>query len=574
MSGKFMKIKRIVIPTITLIIMTSQLLGCSSVTSKEMLDMLERQEAIVIEVPEPISQEQGTEIPDSWVELASLDTYEDFRTTFDDVLNVSTFGIGGKNGCIYIDLDGNQTNNSTLYNAFMNQKFVENYWNSTDVNKKIIEATKGIYSDVESDKAALLAGYNGYFNIIADSEPGYANLNSTLTRLEAMTAIYKASTPVQEIEENTDFTDAVGENELAIYAQNIAPYSYLDYTNLSLDDTTANGTITRAEFIYMLVQEYYSDEYKEITGKETCYTDAKNAGNIAEKVGFITKDKKTGEVTKPDRWQSYELSYSIQNEDKGLTTDLYRAMVVAKNHNIITGDECRWADGLTKGEALNLIVTVYQDLADTNGYINNADRGNATGESVSNSTIVEESTNGSLDVDITEDNKLFNPDKVGTRGDQFWFEDQATVDYLMGISGVSELPEEQLNQFMSDIAEMVSIDEFGGDIGKIEDYIQTVLPVYQQQSSTKNNNSNSTSTDTKTNNNSSSTKSNTANTNQETQTPSTNESTPSNNTDNNINQSESQDINNNKVGTEDQYFFQDEGADWGGSTGSSANWQY
>lgn len=194
-------------------------------------------------------------------------------------------------------------------------------------------------------------------------------------------------------------------------------------------------------------------------------------------------------------------------------------------------------------------------------------------ESVSDSTIVEESTNGSLDVDITEDNKLFDPDKVGKRGDNFWFEDQATVDYLMGISGVSELPEEQLNQFMSDIAEMVSIDEFGGDIGKIEDYIQTVLPVYQQQSSTKNNNSNS--TDTKTNSNNSSTKSNTANTSQETQTPSTNESTPSN-TDNSINQSESQDINNNKVGTDDQYFFQDDPADWGeyDSNAPSANWQY
>ena len=93
-----------------------------------------------------------------------------------------------------------------------------------------------------------------------------------------------------------------------------------------------------------------------------------------------------------------------------------------------------------------------------------------------------------------------------------------------------------------------------------------------QSSTTKNNNSNS--TDTKANNNSSSTKPNTNNTNQETQTPSTNESTPSNNADSNISQSESQDINNNQVGTEDQYFFQDEGADWGEYTGSSANWQY
>lgn len=182
-------------------------------------------------------------------------------------------------------------------------------------------------------------------------------------------------------------------------------------------------------------------------------------------------------------------------------------------------------------------------------------------------------TTETLETTETEDNKLFDPDKVGKRGDQFWFEDQATVDYLMGISGVSELPEEQLNQFMSDIAEMVSIDEFGGDIGKIEDYIQTVLPVYQQQSSTKNNNSNS--TDTKTNNNSSSTKSNTANTNQETQAPSTNESTPSN-TDSSVNYIDESQVNNNQVGTGDQYFGSDEGADWGeyDSNAPSANWQY
>lgn len=190
-------------------------------------------------------------------------------------------------------------------------------------------------------------------------------------------------------------------------------------------------------------------------------------------------------------------------------------------------------------------------------------------ESVSDTTIVEESTNGSLDVDITEDNTLFNPDKVGKRGDQFWFEDQATVDYLMGISGVSELPEEQLNQFMSDIAEMVSIDEFGGDVGKIEDYIQTVLPVYQQQSSTKN----SSSTDTRTNSND--TKSNTNNTQQqEVQTPNNNESTPSNNTDSSANYIDESQINNNQVGPDDSLFGSDEGADWGGSTGASANWQY
>ena len=104
MSGKFMKIKRIVIPTITLIIMTSQLLGCSSVTSKEMLDMIDRQEAIVIEVPEPISEEQGTTIEYEWTELASLTTYPEFRTTFDDTFNIVPYGTGGKAGTVYITI--------------------------------------------------------------------------------------------------------------------------------------------------------------------------------------------------------------------------------------------------------------------------------------------------------------------------------------------------------------------------------------------------------------------------------------------------------------------------------------
>lgn len=185
-------------------------------------------------------------------------------------------------------------------------------------------------------------------------------------------------------------------------------------------------------------------------------------------------------------------------------------------------------------------------------------------ESVSDSTIVEESTNGSLDVDITEDNKLFDPDKVGTRGDNFWFEDQATVDYLMGISGVSELPEEQLNQFMSDIAEMVYIDEFGGDIGKIEDYIQTVLPVYQQQSSIKNNSSNSNSSNTDTKVNSSSAKSNTNNAQQQEESNNANTSMQPNN---------STEIDNSQGEILDSHFGQDDPADWGGSDGSYAHLQ-
>lgn len=411
MSGKFMKIKRIVIPTITLIIMTSQLLGCSSVTSKEMLDMIDRQEAIVIEVPEPISEEQGTTIEYEWTELASLTTYPEFRTTFDDTFNIVPYGTGGKAGTVYIDLSGNQTNNSTLYNALMNQKFAE-AWNNTDNLKKIIASIKETYVDIDSDSEAITAALNAYFNLTSDAEPNYYNGNSTLTRGEYLGLLYRASTPVEDLTDKSGLTESIEDTDTALFASQIADKSYLTTADSSLNTSTFTSTITRAEAIYTIVQEYYADEYKSVTGKENCYSDAKNGGNIAEKAGFITKDKKTGEVTEKKYWKSYELSYSMQNEAKGMPTDLYKALVVAKNHNLITGDECRWSDGLTKTEAINLITSVYEDLAETNGYINNAERGNATGESIdgSENTVVEQYDDNSLFPGFSSENITINSD--------------------------------------------------------------------------------------------------------------------------------------------------------------------
>ena len=41
MASKFMKIKRIIIPMMTLIIMTSQLAGCATMSSNEMLETMQ-----------------------------------------------------------------------------------------------------------------------------------------------------------------------------------------------------------------------------------------------------------------------------------------------------------------------------------------------------------------------------------------------------------------------------------------------------------------------------------------------------------------------------------------------------
>ena len=376
-----MNVRKITIPTITLLIIASQLMGCASATQKEMLNMINNNQSITIEIATPISQEQGTEKAYEWQELASLTTYPEFRDVFDDTLNITTHGNAGKNGIVYVDLDGNHTNNSTLMYAFMNQKFLDNCWNNTDAMKTLIDATKSNYVDVETDGAAKVAMLNAYFNMYPDAEPNYFNGNQTLTRAEFLAGTYRAGNPVSDIQANADFVSAVDtndDNENNIFASQMLDYSYLTLADKSLNNGTYEGTISRAEAVYTLVQMFYSAEYEATTGEEAAYSDTKNGGDIASKMKFIETDKKTGTTTEKDYWKSYELSYAIQTPDKGMPDDLYRAMVVAKNHNLINGTESRWDEGLTKGEAINLLVRVYEDMTPQT----NADRGASSGEVV------------------------------------------------------------------------------------------------------------------------------------------------------------------------------------------------
>lgn len=352
-----------------------------SASQKEMLNMYNNNQSITIEIAEPISQEQGTEVQFEWLELASLDTYTNFRMDVDDTLNITAHGNNGKNGVLYVDLEGNQTNNSTLMYAFMNQKFLDNVWNSSETMKSLLDTTKENYVDVESDAVAKVAFLNAYYNLYNDAEPNYFNGNQTLTRAEFMQGTYKACEPVSELEVNAELqslVDSTGTDPSVPFASAMLEYSYLNTTDKSLNNNTYNGTISRAEAIYTLVKMFYNAEYEALTGKEAAYGDTKNGGDIASKIGLAVKNKETGEVTTKDYLKSYELSYSLMNPDKGMPTDLYNAMVVAKQHNLITGTESRWDEGLTKGEAINLLVKVFTSLTP----ITNADRGASVGEVV------------------------------------------------------------------------------------------------------------------------------------------------------------------------------------------------
>ena len=391
------KYKRFIAPTLTVLMLTSQLTGCSTTNAAETMNMLKANETIEINIPEPENIEEGKEISYNWIELAYLDSYSELRSTMDDALYIIPMADNGKNGVIYVDSEGNHTNNATLQDAFNNKKFINNYWNNKETNQRIIQSAKQTFSDLEdeSDASCVLAAYNAYYNLLPAYDSNYANLQSTLSRLEAMSLLYRAVTPVDDtLQVSTDFISKVGDNEHAIFAEQIdnQGLTYLTSKNSSLDESTATGTMTRAEYIYMLVQNFYADEYNTLTKddiksftKSTEFVDLKNAGNVAKEQKYIytEKNKETGvkEEKAYNRYQSYELNYCLQNVEDGLTENLYKAYIVASNHNILTDtEETNWELGLTKEYALELLTNVLEEVGGKVNY----DRGESKGEIIVN----------------------------------------------------------------------------------------------------------------------------------------------------------------------------------------------
>ena len=349
MSGRFMTIKRIVIPTITMVIIASQLMGCAAVTQSELLQMINQGDAIEIEVATPINQEQGTESALDWQELASLSTNPDLRKSWDDILMITPTDTG-KNGVLYVNAEGNNEPNNTLRVALHNSEFIK-YLDSEADSLQLSNAVQGNYADLEENDTtrALYMGINGYFNLLPDANPNYANPDSTLQRNEFMAMVFRAETPVQDLTADSAFADAVGQSDYNIYAQGLAENSYLDTASKSLNTLTANGTITRAEALYLLVSRYFSDDMASVDIKTATFNDAKDGGDIASKQKFIE------DCTQKDYWKSYELTYAIQNPDDGLPTDLYKALIVAKSKGLVT-DTTRWDEALTKSEAIEFLV--------------------------------------------------------------------------------------------------------------------------------------------------------------------------------------------------------------------------
>lgn len=413
MSGKFMKVKKIIIPTLTMIIIASQLMGCAAATQSELLQMINQGDQIEIEVASPLAEEeQGEESSILWEELASLTTNPDLRSEWDNILGIMNTDTG-KNGVLYVNTEGENDNNNTLRVALHNREFLKFLENESSISE-LSTAVQNNYADLEADEEmkSVYMGINGYFNLLPDSTPNYSNPDSTLTRAEFMSMVMRAETPVQDITADTKFANAVGQSDYNIYAQEVANDNYLDLSSKSLNNMTYNGTITRAEAIYLLMNHYFADELKTIdtTKTKTTFTDAKDGGNIAVEQKFIEN------ATQKDYWKSYELTYVLQNPETGLPTDLYKAIVLAEQKGLIT-DETRWDEGITRAEAIEFLVNTLK--IETGIEVFSAKQGIIEGYEVKEEEETKETANAAssnAEIETPEDaayqNQLDNEDAV------------------------------------------------------------------------------------------------------------------------------------------------------------------
>lgn len=356
-----MRVKRLILPTLTMVIIASQLMGCAATSQSELLKMLNEGQQIEIEIAVPTFAEQGEEQAISWTQLDQLTTYSDFRSQMDDLMKISPFGEGSKTGIAYVNLQNQQEGNNTLFNAMLNRKFIANFYENESVYLNLQQYVPSLYTDVE-ENSVLPAAINAYWNLLPDSTPNYFNGGATLTRLEAMSLLARATTPVTEEFGDEAFSSAVGGGDYADFASLVADDSYLDTESKSLDNLTANGTITRGEYIYMLVSNIFGqDRMASADIKTASFSDCKDGGDIATAQKFIENG------TAKDMYQSYELTYALQNPDDGCPTKMYRALVSAQELGFLSS-ETRWDEGLTKEEAIQLFCDAMQSYAKLNKY--------------------------------------------------------------------------------------------------------------------------------------------------------------------------------------------------------------
>jgi hypothetical protein len=251
MKSKHLFPKRGVALLIGAAIILSLMSLCGVWNSNELCNQIQNRSTVTLTMAKPtaytisVKGKQMTE--DSWIQLDQIKTYNKFRIEFDKLFNINIItknGVNGKSGCLYVDSKDDRNGNTTISDAFRNQRFVEKYWNDTDVQHGIMSLTHEAYSDVkESDEDSLMASLNAYYNLLDDaSDPSSFNPTESVSRRDFMAMVYKATTPVNTeyskgFSTDDPFIKSVGDTTIhTLFARVLKDAGFLKFSDGSLNN--------------------------------------------------------------------------------------------------------------------------------------------------------------------------------------------------------------------------------------------------------------------------------------------------------------------------------------------------
>lgn len=395
--------RKMVIGISTAFVIVSALTGCSK--ESELLNMINQGDMIEIEIAVPNGVDLSDEEALTWIILASLTSNPDLRASWEDTLKITISG-DSKNGCLYVDVDGNQEDNNTLRVALHNRAFLT-MLEDTKTMEALALAAQNEYADLdaEDDDKAFLAALNAYYNLLEDQTNGESGMDAKVTRAQFMSMVMRAETQVDEsIVASDEFIESVGSSEYNNFASQVDEDCYLSTSYKNLNNKTYNDTMSRGEAVYLIVNHYFHDELELVDTKSASLDDCKDGGDIASKQKFMENGMPK------DYYRDYEMVYAIQNPDDGAPTDIYKALVVAQQKGLITS-ETRWDEGITKSEALKLLVEALKQ--ETGIKMFNIASGKSGEHAVidSNAEVTEESTTevdiGGIDTEFTDEDNAF-----------------------------------------------------------------------------------------------------------------------------------------------------------------------
>lgn len=362
-----MKIKKILISLMALVIVASQFTGCAD---SDLNNNVMNSEEIVITAEKTVYDRKGELSKIDWIALQEKTSNSNSREYLDNYFDNHTNSQGIKYGPFYTNKDNEQEGNNTLFTVLGNEYVAKTLSKKEDtMMKEIAQYLNKDYADLEeSDYTSAM--FNGYFELIPDSTPNYFNGGASLSRAEAMALVMRAVTPVGTLEPNTTFEQAVtgtSYDPYTPYASQEDTNSYISTADGSLSKDNYVGTMTRAEYVYLVMNEIY--------GTEAVSTADVSSVSLSD----CTLNSKIADTLKltptSNQYHSACLQYALQNADKGVPDELYQAIATANTKDIIPS-ETRWDEAITKTEAIEILIATMQAYYNDNGYpYNNAEGG-------------------------------------------------------------------------------------------------------------------------------------------------------------------------------------------------------